>query len=279
MSNLLSGPELRLELEGACNSLRSRLTVHSAFVKANGIRWLQGVVPSGVEVRIVARWQLHDLSVGASDLECYELCRDLGWRFGIDQESHCKVFIFDDERVYLGSSNLTPSGLWVGIEGNIEMGTMLRPTVRDMQKMRDLQERACWINDELYALIQAECLGITSDPSPGTRWSPELNQRLCVVPRHLWVEDLLSQPPERLLMPGATDPDVKHDLALLGIEEGCAEADVLYERFLGTREFSWLRGELEGAEEEFTSFGWVTARLRGAAISNPGCRQRAELFP
>jgi phosphatidylserine/phosphatidylglycerophosphate/cardiolipin synthase-like enzyme len=267
---LLTGQELKEHIERGCEALQDKLTVYSAFITEPALRWLIGHVPTGIDVRVVARWQARDLGYRSSDLSCYQLCRDRGWAFGIDLKLHSKVSVFDDERVLIGSSNLTARGLSLGHAGNVELGTMLEPSIDDLDKLRDLEENVTWLDDELFEAIAKECEQLTEERGDDPQWSEELSKDLQGHIERLWISELLHTSPEQLAWPDLSDFDTEHDLNLLGLSCDTVSKTELRNRFQQTREFAWLLEQLQTAPSGTrTNFGWVSNQLHNSLLDEP----------
>jgi phosphatidylserine/phosphatidylglycerophosphate/cardiolipin synthase-like enzyme len=66
--------------------------------------------------------------------------------------------LIDDGQLFVGSSNLTASGLQLGIQGNLECGTMMEPTEADRATIRDLFDSSVRVTPSLYLDIKASLL-------------------------------------------------------------------------------------------------------------------------
>jgi len=267
---LLSGHELSGLIAQKCGSLTNELTVFSAFVKTAALEWLSDLVPPNVNVTIVARWQARDLCFGASDLAVYELCRQLGWRFGIDLLLHSKVFVFDSEHVLLGSSNLTRSGLALGKSGNVELGTMITPSLRDIDTLKSLEEGVRWVDDDLYKAFLNEQKLLEVEKSDDPRWSDDLINRLSRPVGSLWISELPQCSPDELLWPDFSNPRVANSLDLLGLDSDTINRHNLQQNFLSSRVFAWLMDKMKTASPgQYTNFGWVTEQLHNSVLDEP----------
>ena len=104
---------------------RSILLV-SPFMKFNIVSAIhREVAESDVSVRTITRCKIIDFAAGASDLDAvYALSGldriDARLQLRIDNRLHAKVFVFDDEVAFIGSSNITFSGLQRNYEAVVQ---------------------------------------------------------------------------------------------------------------------------------------------------------------
>ena len=96
------------------------LTIASPYIKADALdRWLEDV-PADAKLTCVTRWKPQDVALGASDLRCRDIVLERGGQFLIHPTLHAKYYRFDD-RILVGSANLTMSGMGWGKHANLEI--------------------------------------------------------------------------------------------------------------------------------------------------------------
>ena len=149
-----------------------------------------------MKVKIVARWKPEDLAYRASDLNVYELCCSNGWQFGIDNSLHSKAFIFDSKTVLLGSANLTDKGLSLTHDGNLEVGTIIIPTITDIERLKLLEKNVFWLNDDTFNIIKNEIDEIEINKPATFNWSKNLRKHFHPRVKVLWISELLPSSPE-----------------------------------------------------------------------------------
>ena len=194
---LLSGEEFKAEAEFFITKANKSVTIFSGFIKSGAIHWLKEHVNDSVEVTLVGRFSASDLIKGASDLDVYKICKDQGWKVGILNNLHSKVFIFDNEHLMLGSANLTMRGLSLKGYGNIELGTKLVPSKDDLKRIESMQEDIVWIDDDLYEAMQSEIdsFDVKENEQDTFSWSGDLITKLQPSDPQLWVKDLFHTDP------------------------------------------------------------------------------------
>ncbi|MBG22129.1 MAG: hypothetical protein CMF22_01545 [Idiomarinaceae bacterium] len=243
----------------------------SAFIKKTALE--KDIFCSNLkekDVTIVARWQKRDLISKASDLEVYQHCKNMGWRFGISLNLHAKVYLFDEHTVLLGSANLTNKGLGLSGYGNLEYGTAFECSQLDLDKIKAFVEsEVTWIDDNLFDRISRELEATPREISiSDLEWSDGLLQLVNAPVRFLLLSELLNNTPESLLNPNFDDSSIRSDLDLLGIDIDRLAPQQLSEQFRKLRLFCWLLNELK-ANGDSLSFGAISSKLHGAVINEP----------
>ena len=248
------------------------VTIFSAFIKLNAMQWLSDHIHEDTRVKIIARWRPEDLAFKASDLGVYVFCKSNGWEFGIDSSLHSKAFIFDSSRVLLGSANLTDRGLSLSRNGNLEMGAVVEPTIADMDRLKTLESRVFWINDDVFNDIHNEIANLEHERPKSPSWSSELKKRLSPTIDFLWVNELFHTEPNSLLWPDFDNEEHLHDAELLGLGiESFQDQMKIKNAFLGSRMYLWFKSQLrkDDAVLDYASFGWLTEKLHNALLDDP----------
>jgi hypothetical protein len=202
MKNILTSEEFRSEAELIMSKTEQSAVIFSGFIKSSAIHWLiEHLTDAAIKVDIVGRLSPSDLISGASDLEIYKICNERGWKLGILQNLHSKVFVFDRQHLMLGSANLTMRGLSLKGFGNLELGTRIIPSEEDLKRLEKMKEEVVWINDELYEDMQLQLNNYKSiDNNHDTfQWSHELEEKLKPSNSTLWVDDLFHSSPQNFI--------------------------------------------------------------------------------
>ena len=117
---LLKSDEIKLILESEFNKCQ-QITLVSAYVTLPAIEWLVKNVSSSVDVRLVSRLSPRDLLAKSSDFKALELALANGFKLGMLENLHAKLYLLDDRRIFVGSANFTTNGLNLYGEGNLEV--------------------------------------------------------------------------------------------------------------------------------------------------------------
>jgi len=221
-----------------------------------------------MQVRVLARWDSRDLVSAASDLEVYEIVSARGFEFFINQRLHGKCVLIDDARLFVGSANLTASGLQLGIQGNLECGTMMEASEADRATIRDMFADSVRISPSLYLEIKAFIVPLlTASERRDIVFPASIMEKLQSSVNGLWVRELLwTEGPQAI---SRDEPDARHDLmlldAVLGPSPTLEELGPLFER---TRCCRWLTSEL-CAHGGQLYFGEATELLHNALLEDP----------
>jgi len=251
-------------------SAENSIFITSAFIKEKAIEALLQDIPNSVKVEIVGRWRKNDLLMKASDLAVYELCRDNGWKFGIDQNLHGKLYLVDDSDVFLGSANLTQKGMSIGGFGNVEFGARFNAAQLDISRIRAYKNsEVIWVDEPLFELLKKEVDEAKLDDSDNTQmgWSSDVLDRLETPVDSLWVNELMFVGPQSLKYPDLDDENTMHDFEMLGLHCDNLGEENITAQFRQTRVYSWLRYQLN--VEESLNFGGLTHRLHNSLFDDP----------
>lgn len=259
------------EVLGAISLSSSSFVGLSAFIKRNAIerpRFENAL--HGKSVTLIARWQKSDLLSGASDLDLYELCRERGWKFGIDLNLHGKVFLIDSKQIFLGSANITQSGLNDRGTGNHEFGVQMVAVQADIIKLNEfISSEVTWMTDELYGILKRE-VDDSKKADLGsclTSWSSQVASLIFKPVKFVWVNECLFSSPESIKNKADISSEVIHDRALLGISFYDIDDSSLRSSFVNTNVFRWFVALL--TVNESLSFGGVTAALHASLLDDP----------
>lgn len=266
---LLEGVEFSRNLLESINSTKNTLVLCSAFIKEKALCHdaFEKIDPS-VDVLVIVRWQKNDILYGASDLSVYELCKRKGWRLGIDLNLHGKLFLLDNEKIYLGSANLTQKGLHLGLIGNNEFGTCLDASSADLSKIQSyIAAEVTWLDDTLFKMISLDLVKVDSrEMGFDLGWSSEVRRQLTKPVEHLWVQDLLFNPPEAVLRMNLNNLSLQHDFELLGLNVDSIDNTIIARAFVKTKMHAWICGSLS---EGGMYYGEITKRLHDAVLDDP----------
>jgi len=267
---LLNSSEFSRKLALSIEDSEKSLLLSSAFIKLKALEELSEKINSNVEVSIVSRWKKQDILVGASDVEVYEYCRDRGWRFGVDQNFHGKLYLIDELQIFLGSANLTGNGLGFNSSPNYEFGTVFSAEQADMDKLNAfLRDEVRWLDDELYCAIcsDIEASSRTGETLDNASWSVQVESLINTPVNFLWVHDLPFVTPNDLLSLDLNCDAARHDFEMLNLDVDRLSRKDLISQYKRSRVYSWLLNQLSGGIE--LRFGTLTRALHDALLDDP----------
>jgi dsRNA-specific ribonuclease len=143
----------RTELLAELASAQSDILLVCPYIKSTIVRSIRGVVRPGVRVRTLSRFVEREFRMGSSDLEAHY------WLSGHDgsvpfelrrlDHVHAKVFIVDGRVAFVGSSNLTISGLLRNFESTVRIEDV--DSVRQIaDQMEALWKRCASVSSEQF---------------------------------------------------------------------------------------------------------------------------------
>lgn len=243
----------------------------SAFLKSNILEEFFALAPTSSRVKILARWQLGDLIVGASDIEAYQLCKKYGWDFYINLTFHGKVFLVPDSGILVGSANATSSGFGLRAKSNSEVGTIVEQTQDNISLIKSLFSDAVKLDDSTF-----ENLKSIVEAHDGQRekivWPRSM---LNVIEKNdyssekFFLSECFQSNGEDIFnFVNLKSDNVISDLSLLGVLNGKFSNVLLAELFISTKIFSWVYSTIK-KNGGTLSFGGLTAALHSALLENP----------
>jgi hypothetical protein len=103
------------------NSVNSSI-LFSPYIQSNALR----AINSSLNIKtIVVAWHKEDLLKGVSDLELYDYCLENGIELYRNPKIHLKVLWDFNDKIILGSANITQRGLGLADNSNLELSASL----------------------------------------------------------------------------------------------------------------------------------------------------------
>lgn len=118
----------------------SSLTVVAPFAKEDAMARIVDVLEEDCSLTLYTRWHVHEIAIGVSDLETFEVVESFGGRVFLQPYLHAKAFVRTDSCL-VGSANVTLTGLGWSTRPAIEVlveATRKEPAVERM--LRVLEE-------------------------------------------------------------------------------------------------------------------------------------------
>ena len=265
----------RTALSEAIVHSQNSLTLVSAYLTIEGIDWILEKLPKNIGCRVLSRWNCSDLVSGASDIEVFERLESRGYKLHILLDLHAKVVIVDKHKLFLGSANITNSGLKLVPGGNREIGTILSPDEEDLALIDALFGEAILVDKDIYKEFCNELQrfkDLSEKPKPQPKWSSDLLKKLRKPPQRLWVTETLwcNSPEELITKTGLINSEIAHDLVLLGLNiEDNVNEDILRKCFLETRIWHWLKHKLQSVPNREMYYGQLSAELHNSFLDDP----------
>jgi hypothetical protein len=270
MSNLLRSiifnKDFSYSIKAALSSA-STVYIFSAFIKIDALNWFANNIEENTKVKIFARWQYNDLLSGASDISAYKFAKENNWDFAINPNMHFKIYLIDEDKLYVGSANLTNSGFSLNRYSNDEAGVLIVPNAIDIMRLKRYADSCCAITDDLYEKL-LESYNDKKQPISKTDWPSDLKIKIQTTIDHLWIHDLLFNSPQSLEF--SENEHYRHDCALFDLQEiNLKQRADLLNRLKSTLLWAWVYRTIELSENQYVKFGELTAKLHNSLIDDP----------
>ena len=136
MEYSLSNYRLGNRLVDLCRQATQEIVLIAPFIKAKALDRILGSLDAGVSLFCVTRWLPSEIASGASDLEVFEIVKDHHGSLWLLQNLHAKYYR-SDERVLIGSANLTNSALGWTSDPNLEILVRVDNTTCDTTEFEE----------------------------------------------------------------------------------------------------------------------------------------------
>jgi hypothetical protein len=267
---LINGVQAAKWIMNSIEDTGHEIDICSAFLRSEALVNLLSSSHTKFSGRILVRWQLGDIVVGASDLKSYSIGKQLGFRFLIRQDFHGKVFSIPGKGVIVGSANATLAGFGMKEDGNTEVCTLVPPHQANSIFIDSLFQGAVEIDDALFYEIENVILGLTAGDESTVSWPTELLNKLnpkLDASRFLTSECLASVP--LLCDDGKLKIIDHHDQKLLGFSNPLVSRITCVNSITNLKVHRWLVETLKQADGVMY-FGSLTAALHNALLDDPG---------
>ena len=193
--------------------------VAAPYIKVGPLTEVMDQLGSGASLDCFTRWTPQDIQSGVSDLECRTTVVERGGSFKLHNRLHAKYYRFDD-RVLIGSANMTAAGLSYLRHGNLEILCEPGPPFAPAAFEAELKRESSEVSDDDFRVWQ-QCPVIEWGEAPWTEeltesslneWKPQTRN-----PAYLWLcysgaeEDIVSAEQRTL---------ATMDLQALGVPQG-----------------------------------------------------------
>ena len=270
-SNILGTEAFRNLLGESLKKSKTRVVILSAYVKKIGIDWLKDrLKDNNVECTIVSRWQKGDLATGSSDLECYTLCKENNWKFKILNDLHAKVMLIDNKDLFIGSPNLTGSGMSLIPVSNKELGVRIQATESDIKTVNGLIEDAILVDDVIYNDLKQWKDKLPEIIKPSIPDYPEsLKNKLKENFDKIWVHNFPWTNIDKLLNTKILDENIQHDIDLFGLDFDNINISQVKNSFEKSKIFNWLIEQIKKQENNEIYFGSLSSLIHNSLLDDP----------
>ena len=252
-------------------NVNGQISICSAFLRSSILEDFSRKLPSGADVRVLARWRLEDLLSGASDMAAYEFCRKLGWSFSICTYFHGKVFVFPPAGILLGSANATGSGLGLLSNSNSEVCTVVQINESNKSLVEGLFLSGTKVTDELFENLK-NIYENSLMKSDRLEWPDSILRKILPSKEFegkLFLSECLASNGDEILnLLKIESSEAKFDASLLSLPTGQFSREVIAKKLTETKIFQLLRTEIKANGGEIY-FGALTAAIHSHLIEDP----------
>lgn len=249
INNLLSTNEFKSRLMELSSKSREFIII-SAYITEKALYWLASILSSDCKVTLVARLKASDISNGSSDLKAIEFALENNWQVSRLSELHAKIYLINNENLFVGSANCTSNGLKLYGQGNIETTVELKATNADKSFIQTIINKSDVID---FYILQKMKDYLSNDNSSPSKKNADWPEDIFQMNTDLWISDFLWSDPSDLLANN-------HDMGLLNIHSDSNEEKIT-EAFVNTKVFKWLVCSLSESENGELYFGSLTEVL------------------
>ena len=270
-SNILGTEAFRNLLGQSLNNAKEEIIILSAFVKIKGVNWLVDKISrKKINCTIISKWDQNDLAQGASDLECYEICKKEGWQFKVLKNLHAKIILIDTKELFIGSPNLTAKGMSLTPVPNKEMGVKLEANQNDIKIINNLVEESILIDDKIYKDFQDWKTSLPKIENPSYPEFPvELKNKLDENYEKLWVHNFPWCTAEELINKKEIDENIQHDLELFGLDKDSRQKNLIKISLLNSKIYFWLINQIKNQKNQEIYFGNLSSIIHNSLLDDP----------
>ena len=137
-------------LLASCRNASNAIIV-APYIKTGALARLLDCIATDASLTCVSNWTPQDIASGATDARCRTLIRARHGIFLLHSRLHAKYYRFDD-RVLIGSANLTGAGMNITGHGNLEILCPAPPQFDSNRFESEILRKAYPVSDEDFAI-------------------------------------------------------------------------------------------------------------------------------
>ena len=155
---LKSKINLKSDIKGLIENSKNEIIVFSPYIKLSALKTLLFELRQNIDITIVTTWKKHDVAFKSSDLSVYPYCKENNYKLRINNQIHLKCITIDGMKsTYLGSANITNSGLGLGNKYNLEIGSIHNDMcAEDKLYLYKIMNESIPVDDNYYNKILKE---------------------------------------------------------------------------------------------------------------------------
>lgn len=258
MDDILSSDRLKKRIESLSSGI-SELTLLTAYIKLSAIKWLVSLLRDDVKLNIVARLNPQDIISGASDIDAIELALSKGWSCFRLPELHAKLYLINNNKLFVGSANFTAHGFLLYGIGNLEATIEVDASISHIDFINTIISKSIRISLEKLVEIKRQIANFESSKQENDLYWDEDVPNLV----EIWSADFPWSTAYHLF-----HDDNHHDRELFGVKLSDDEVQ-LERKFKKSKAFLWLHSQLIQTEDGELFFGRLSSILHNALLDDP----------
>ncbi len=173
-----------------CSASSSEVFLVAPFIKTVALKRLLKNLTATAALKCVTRWHSEEIASGVCDLEVFNIVSDHGGSLWLRQDLHAKYYR-GDSIVFVGSANLTDSGLGWSAMPNFELLIPVQlPDNVVSEFEHKLFESAVQVDQDLYEMFQRVASDWNSDCKPPISSIYSASMSTAPVPLIDWIPGL-----------------------------------------------------------------------------------------
>ena len=179
------------EISKLVSSAQDDVIIISPYIRSNALKKLLSKRNDNSMITIITTWKPADVAFGSSDLKVYDYCKANSWPLLINNRIHLKTILIDDmSRAYIGSANISNTGLSISKNPNYEIGSIIEDlSIDDKNYFDKIIQKAFMVDESYYEKIKSKSSELSK---------PEYNDEFDVTIRSDQKDFLLSSLPMSL---------------------------------------------------------------------------------
>lgn len=154
---ILFSNEILYSVKNELRLASDSVQIITAYCKESSLQYLDECIDKNVKnKRLLVRFRMDDILKGSTDFSVVESALKNGWDVFVRFDLHAKTYVVDNKRGFVGSANVTNSGLSIGKNGNMEMATLIEMEPEDIEKIGNLFNGAIRVTEELIESMKKQ---------------------------------------------------------------------------------------------------------------------------
>ena len=232
----------------------TKVTIISAYLTCSAVKLLLDSLNKEATCRVVVRARPQDILSGATDIRAIRLLYDNGICCHINRSLHAKLYVINNIKAYIGSSNFTSNGLKISSYGNLELSTLIDINLKELELINEIINDSILITNSVLLNLELyveEKKTIKINDCNDEWWDAVLNINTYNKKLGLFIADL----PWCSLDEKNADEDILHDNDMFSFT---AIENIRIKRFISSKIYLFIKYMMKENNLKYVYFGQVT---------------------